>query len=510
MILIENGTIVGSKESFRGDILIDGEKIRRIFRTDGAPAGAAEQGAGTAEQITGAAGQNSGTAGQSSGAAEQNRFGTGTASEKARLISEEGAALTRVDAAGKLIFPGFIDAHTHFDLHVAGTVTCDDFASGTRAAVSGGTTTIIDFGTQYPGETLEEGLKNWKDKAAAGCSCDYGIHMSITDWNEEARKQCQNMMDEGVSTFKLYMTYDTKVDDETLYEILKRLKEVGGITGVHCENSGLIAGLQKDLAAGETLASVSSHYKSRPAAAEAEAINRLLHIAEVVDTPVVDVHLTCEEGLEEIRAARKRGQTVFVETCPQYLTMTQDLYDLPGFEGAKYVISPPLRRKSDNEALWKAIADGEIQTVSTDHCAFTEKQKELGRGDFRKLPGGMPGVETRGEVIYSEGVAKGRISKEKMCEVLSENPARLYGLYPEKGIIAEGADADLVILDPARTKTITKETQVSRCDYAPLEGLVISGVIEDVYLRGGLTAREGKVLLENRGHFLRRKKFMPV
>lgn len=467
MLLLKNGTLVGSHESYAGDILIEGEKIAKIFRRENA---------------------------------EEERTYLASLPEKPQ---EE-------DLSGKLVFPGFIDAHTHFDLHVAGTVTCDDFASGTQAAVSGGTTTIIDFGTQYPGETLEEGLQNWLKKASVGCACDYGIHMSITDWNEEASRQCQTMMDEGVTTFKLYMTYDTQVDDKTLYQILKRLKEVGGITGVHCENSGLIAGLQQDLIDAGDQESVPSHYRSRPAAAEAEAINRLLHIAEVVDTPVIDVHLTCAEGLEEIRQARRRGQTVYVETCPQYLTMTQDLYDLPGFEGARYTISPPLRTKKDNDILWKAIADGEIQTISTDHCAFTLAQKELGRHDFRKLPGGMPGAETRGEVIFSEGVMKKRITKEKMCEVLSKNPAKLYGLYPRKGVIAEGADADLVVIDPAREKKITRETQVSRSDYAPLEGMMIQGVIEDVYLRGVLAAQEGKVLEKSRGMFLRRKPFMPL
>ena len=468
MRLIQYGTIVSPEGSYSGDLLLRGEKIWRIF-----PAGQEK--------------------------------------EEEAFLNSLSEQPERTDARGKLIFPGFIDAHTHFDLHVAGTVTCDDFASGTRAAVCGGTTSIIDFGTQYPGETLEEGLRNWQKKAAVGASCDYGFHMSITDWNEESRRDCQKMMEEGVSSFKLYMTYDTKVDDETIYEILLRLRELGGITGVHCENSGLIAGLQKALSADpETKGKVSSHCLSRPAAAEAEAINRLLHIAEVADSPVIDVHLSCGEGLEEIRAARRRGQTVFVETCPQYLTQTAALYSLPGFEGAKYVISPPLRTEKDAEALWTALREKEIQTVSTDHCAFTLAQKALGKEDFRKLPGGMPGVETRGELMYSEGVAKGRLSKERLCAVLSENPAKLYGLYPEKGVIREGSDADLVILNPARKKTIRAAAQVSRCDYAPFEGMELSGVIEEVYLRGALTVKDGALLIEKRGKFLKRRKFEAV
>ena len=434
MILIENGTLVSPRESFPGDILVEGEKIKKIFRKD-SPNFQAEK--------------------------------------DAALASEN--AVEKIDAGGKLIFPGFIDCHTHFELHVAGTVTCDDFPSGTKAAISGGTTSIVDFGTQYKGETLMEGFKNWQKKADLGASCDYGFHMSISDWNEEASKQCQDMMDEGLSTFKVYMTYDMQVDDEE-----------------------------------STKKSVSSHYLSRPDDAEAEAINRMLYIADVVDTPIIDVHLTCEKGLNEIREARKRGQVVFAETCPQYLTMTEDLYKSDFETSARYVIAPPLRKKSDQEALWKALADGEIQTICTDHCSFTLAQKDLGKEDFRKIPGGMPGVETRGEVIFSEGVVKGRISKERMAALLSENPAKLYGMYPEKGILQEGSDADIVLLDPNKKKTIRKEDQVSRSDYAPLEGLEIQGCIEEVFLRGKLVAKGGKVLLENQGKYLKRKKFQPV
>ena len=414
-VFIKGGKIVNSKESFDADILIEDEKISKIFKNG----------------------------------------------EAAKL--DEGTKI--VDASGKLIFPGFIDAHTHFDLHVAGTVTCDNFYSGTRAAISGGTTTIIDFGTQYKGETLNEGMDNWLKKAEDGVFCDYGIHMSISDWNEEAKRQCQDMMDRGVTTFKIYLTYDILLHDNEAFEVLQRLKEVGAITGVHCENAGLIFALQQEFVEAGLQNKVSSHYKTRPAAAEAEAINRILHLAEVAGSDIIDVHLTCKEGLDEIRAARERGQKVYAETCPQYLTMTNSLYELPGFEGAKYVIAPPLREQADIDELWKAIADGEIQTVATDHCSFTSEQKKLGMEDFRKIPGGMPGVETRGIVMYSEGVAAGRISAEKMCEVLCENPAKLYGLYDRKGFIEEGFDADIVILDPNAQTKITAAAQVSKCDY---------------------------------------------
>lgn len=246
-----------------------------------------------------------------------------------------GADAEVVDVSGCLLFPGFIDAHTHFDLHVAGTVTADDFYTGTKAAIGGGTTTIVDFGTQYPGETLAQGLANWHEKADGKCSCDYGFHMSITEWNPEISREVQDMMDEGITSFKLYMTYDTQVDDQTIFSILRRLKEVGGITGVHCENSGMIAALQAEAKTAGRMG-VSSHPATRPAAAEAEAIGRLLRLAEVVDIPVVVVHLTCREGYDVILEARRRGQKVYVETCPQYLLMDDSLYELPGMEGAKY------------------------------------------------------------------------------------------------------------------------------------------------------------------------------
>ena len=455
--LIQGGTIISSKGKRKADLLIEGEKIVRI-----------------AEKI-------------------------GTA--------ECGNEVKVVDAAGKLVFPGFIDAHTHFDLFVAGTNTCDDFASGTRAAVSGGTTTIIDFANQYRGESLHEVLANWHKRAAKGCSCDYSYHMSIAEWNEEISKECQDMMNEGITTFKCYMTYpDNMLDDETLFKVLKRLREVGGITGVHCENAGLIDALREEYSGDTRISRVSSHYLTRPAAAEAEAINRLLHLAEVADTPVIDVHLTSEEGLIEIRQARRRGQTVYAETCPQYLCLDCSLLDTENFSGAAYVCAPPLRTKHDNEVLWKALADGEIQTVSTDHCAFTWQQRLAGEHDFRKIPGGLSGVEYRIPLLYSEGVAKGRISAEKLCEVCAENPAKLYGLYPQKGILAEGSDADIVIIDPEKKRTLGVKTQVSNCDYCNYEGKEVQGVLEQVYLRGTLVAAEGRVVHENLGHFQRRKK----
>lgn len=416
-------------------------------------------------------------------------------------LEAAGARVVPVD--GKLLFPGFIDAHTHFDLHVAGTVTADDFETGTKAAIRGGTTTVIDFGTQYPGETMKEGLDNWHKKADGRSSCDYGFHMSITEWNEDLSREIDDMIAAGVTSFKLYMTYDTQVDDRTIFQILKRLKEVHGITGVHCENSGLIAALQEEAGQrGET--GVASHPATRPAAAEAEAINRLLRLAQIAEAPVVVVHLTCEEGLKVIEEARERGQEVYAETCPQYLLMDDSLYHLPGFEGARYVCAPPLRKPSDEARLWQALKDGEIQTVSTDHCSFTLEQKELGKDDFTKIPGGMPGVETRGILMYSEGVAAGRIDEAQMCRLLSENPARLYGLYPRKGVLAPGSDADIVVIDPSAEDVITVKDQITNVDYAPFEGKKVEGRIEQVYLRGELAVDAHQVVQTGLGRYIPR------
>ena len=451
---ITGGTIVNGSGRFPGDVLVEEGKIRAL---------------GTPDEIAGLCG---------------------------------GDACTRVDASGCLVFPGFIDAHTHFDLHVAGTVTADDFATGTRAAIKGGTTTIVDFATQYPGESLAQGLANWNQKAEGKCSCDYGFHMSITEWTPEISREVADMMEAGVTSFKLYMTYDTQVDDKTIFQILRRLREAGGIAGVHCENSGMIAALQDEARAAGRMG-VASHPATRPAAAEAEAIDRLLRLAETADTPVIVVHLTCGEGLSVIRRARERGQKVYAETCPQYLLMDDSLYGLGGMEGAKYVCAPPLRTKQDQACLWQALASGEIQTISTDHCSFTKEQKTAGEEDFAKTPCGMPGAEERPALIWQFGVNEERITPEQMCIYLSENPAKLYHLYPWKGALIPGADADIVVWDPDTEWTLSAEDQQSACDYCPMEGTTIRGRAEQVYLRGTLAAENGKILVEKAGTYVR-------
>ena len=449
--LLKGGVIVRGDGSFPADLLMDGEKILRI-------------------------GEN---------------------------LSSEGAEV--VDVRGKLLFPGFIDAHTHFDLDVCNTTTADNFDTGTRSAVCGGTTTIIDFACPNKGESLQYGLDLWHRKADGRASCDYGFHMTIDDWNEAIRAELPRMLAQGVSSFKMYMTYPAMmIGDKDMFFAFEALKEAGGVAGVHCENAGVIDALiEEHLRAGKT--GPASHPACRPNALEAEAVAHLLRITEVADVPVIIVHLSTKEALAEVASARARGQKVYVETCPHYLLLDQTCYFDPDYsQSARFVCAPPLRTKQDQEALWQALADGTIQTVSTDHCSFTLRQKDAGRGDFTKIPGGLPGVQTRGALLYSAGVAEGRITKEQLCRLLSENPAKLYGLYPRKGTLTEGSDADIVVYDPQADTVITAQAQSANVDYTPFEGFRTHGSVAQVYLRGQLAAEHGRSVLGPVGQFLSR------
>ena len=412
-----------------------------------------------------------------------------------------------VDVTGKLLLPGFIDAHTHFDLDVCNTTTADDFDSGTRSAIRGGTTTVVDFACPNKGESLHYGLDLWHKKADGKCWCDYGFHMTIDDWNEDIEREIDDMYAAGISSFKMYMTYPAMmIGDEAMYKALKKLKEKGGICGVHCENSGVINALiAEKRAAGAT--GVASHPETRPDFLEAEAVGRLLRIAQAVDIPVVIVHLTNAAALAEVHAARRRGQKVYVETCPQYLVLDDSVYYNEDYSrAARYVCAPPLRKSADCRALWAGLRRGEIQTVSTDHCSFTLEQKEAGRGDFTRIPGGLPGVEARGELVYSFGVATRKISLAAMCRVLSENPAKLYGMFPRKGVIAPGADADIVVYDPRADHILRAEDMVSRAGYTPYEGFVTRGSIAQVWLRGRLMVEDGQVVGDRMGQYILRGK----
>lgn len=419
---------------------------------------------------------------------------------------EEGDA-EEINVEGKLLFPGFIDGHTHFDLEVAGTVTADDFETGTRAAILGGTTLVIDFASQDKGgHTLKEGLEKWHKKADGKCSCDYSFHMSIVEWNKETEKEIQDMIEEGITSFKLYMTYPAMmVEDRDLYKILKKLNEYGCFAGVHCENAGVIDALIEE-AKKEGRLGPENHPLVRPDTMEAEAVHRLLVIAKEAGAPVMVVHLTNKKAYEEIVKARENGQTVFAETCPQYLLLDDSAYSKPDFGGAVYVCAPPLRKKEDQDCLWKALAKGEIQTVATDQCSFTLEQKAMGKDDFTKIPGGLPGVQTRGTLLYTYGVREGKITVEQMCRLLSENPAKLYGIYPKKGALLEGSDGDIVIFDPEKESVISAKTHAYNTDNNPFEGFALHGDIDKVFLRGNLVVEGGKVVKEKTGEYVKRGK----
>ena len=451
--LFKNGTVVSGRGTRRADVLVENEKILQVGRNLSDPLARA------------------------------------------------------IDVTGKLLMPGFIDAHTHFDLDVCNTTTIDDFDSGTKSAIRGGTTTIVDFACPNKGESLHHGLDLWHRKADGKCWCDYGFHMTIDDWNAEIEKEIDDMYAAGISSFKMYMTYPAMmIGDEAMYKALKKLKEKGGICGVHCENSGVINALiEEKKAAGEM--GVSSHPETRPDFLEAEAVSRLLRIAQAVDIPVVIVHLTNAATLAEVTAARRRGQKVYVETCPQYLVLDDSVYYNEDFSrAARYVCAPPLRKPEDCRALWAGLRKGDIQTISTDHCAFTLAQKDAGRGDFTKIPGGLPGVEARGELVYSFGVTTRKISLATMCKVLSENPAKLYGMFPRKGVIAPGADADIVVYDPQADHILRAEDMVSRAGYTPYEGFVTHGSVSQVWLRGKLMVENGHVIGEQEGQYIVRGK----
>lgn len=434
------------------------------------------------------------------------RIVSGTGTRRADLVVEDekvvevgrgaGRASDRtVDVSGCLLFPGFLDAHTHLDLEVSGTVTADGFPSGSRAALRGGTTTILDFAAPDKGEGLRHGLARWHQKADGRTFCDYGFHMTIDDWDDRIREELPAMFAAGISSFKMYFTYPAMMlSDGEIYQALKALGRYGGICGFHCENASVIdAMIGERLAAGER--SPASHPLTRPPILEAEAVARLMRIAQAAEQPVIVVHLTSEDALEEVRRARARGQTVYVETCPQYLLLDESVYFQEEFsDAARYVCAPPLRRKQHQEILWRALRRGEIQTVSTDHCSFTLEQKDRGRDDLTKIPGGLPGVETRGELIWTYGVTRHRIDAGRMCQVLCEAPAKLYGLYPRKGHLSPGADADIVVYDPKADHTIRAEDQISKAGYTPYEDFPISGGIRQVWLRGSLRVEEGKIL----------------
>ena len=418
---------------------------------------------------------------------------------------EAGAGDAVCEAAGCLVFPGFIDAHTHLDMDSGTTVTADDFASGSRAAACGGTTTLVDFATQERGGTLRDALDAWHRKAEGKCACNYAFHMAVTDWNEQTRAELPQMFERGVTSFKAYYAYDNlRLDDAQMYDLLSALRPFGGVLGVHCENGTLVNRLQREqLEKGVT--GPAGHPASRPPVVEAEAIRRLCAVAKLADSPVHIVHLSSAEGLEEVRRARAAGQKVWAETCPQYLLLDESRYHLEGFEGAKYVMSPPLRSPADREALRAAVLDGEIDTISTDHCSYRfSDQKALGRDDFTRIPNGAPGIEHRPALIYTSFVASGLMSAAQMCRLLSENQAKLFGMWPHKGQLAQGADADITVWDPQARWVIRAEAQHQNVDYTPYEGFEAAGRARAVYVGGQLAAKDGEPSGASAGRYVKR------
>ncbi|EOH92178.1 dihydropyrimidinase [Enterococcus haemoperoxidus ATCC BAA-382] len=413
-----------------------------------------------------------------------------------------------VDVSGCFLLPGFIDAHTHLELNNGkGSMgTADNFYTGSKAAVAKGTTTVIDMATPSKGSSLKDCLKVWDQLARGNSSCDYTYHMSIIEWNPSIKAEINEMIDAGITSFKMYMAYDNlRTTDGEIFEAMSEIRKFQGMLGIHCENGDMVNKMiAKFVAEGKR----SPHYHplTRPDSVEAEAVERYLMIADLVGLSVNIVHLSSKRSLEAVQRARARNQKVYVETCPQYLVLDDHLYDGPEFEGAKYVCSPPLRKISDQKALWDGVINGQVNTISTDHCSFNfEGQKTIGKDDFSKIPNGMPGVETRPELIYTYGVTTGKISLERMIGLLSEDIAKQFSMYPQKGIIQVGSDADIVVWDPNTTGIISATTQLQNVDYTPYDGMQTTGSAKSVYLRGQKIAEEGQVVLEKQGKFIFRK-----
>ena len=423
----------------------------------------------------------------------------------------DAAGAKTIEARGLIAVPGGIDVHTHFDMPFMGATTADDFQTGSTGAVFGGTTSVVDFAIQKRGESLREALDTWHGKAEGKSLVDYAFHMIIVDLPEKRVKEMDDMVKEGVSSFKLFMAYPGifMSDDATIFRALMRTKENGGMICMHAENGGVIDVLvQKALAMGQI--EPKYHALTRPMSAEAEATRRAIALSEMAGTPIYFVHLSAGDAMDEVRRARERGLPVFAETCPQYLYLSYEDYERPGFEGAKFVMSPPLRPKGNEERLWKGLVRNDLQVVSTDHCSFCMKAtpkkpgKELGKESFAKIPNGAPGVETRMLLLW-DGVSKGKITANRFVEITSTTPAKLFGLYPRKGHLSPGGDADIVLINPKKKHTITAKEHHTAADYNPYEGKTVDGSIAHVFIRGKHMIDGGKFVgSKSHGQFLRR------
>ena len=412
-----------------------------------------------------------------------------------------------VDAKGKLVIPGGIDPHTHMELPFGGTAASDDFETGTRAAAFGGTTTIIDFAVQYKGQSLNQALDAWFKKAEAKTCIDYGFHMICTDLPDDRLPEMKDLIRQGISSFKLFMAYPGVflVDDATIYKAMQTAGNAGGLICMHAENGVVIDAIVKAaLAEGKT--APKYHALTRPTKAEAEGVHRAIALAEMAQAPVYIVHLSCKDSLDEVVRARDNGLPAYAETCPQYLFLDYSVYERPGFEGAKWVMTPPIREKWNQAELWRGLRMNDLQVISTDHCPFCFKeQKELGKNDFSKIPNGGPGVENRMSLVFNGGVAEGRISLNRFVELTSTAAAKIFGLFPRKGTIAVGSDDDIVIFDPEEEMTISVKNSHMNVDYSGYEGMRVRGVTKTVLSRGEVIIDNGKYLGKvGRGEFLKR------
>ncbi|GEC88444.1 dihydropyrimidinase [Brevibacillus brevis] len=454
---IRNGTVVTASDTYQADILIEGEKVVAI--------------------------------------------GSNLDGKDAEII----------DATGYYVFPGGIDPHTHLDMPFGGTVTSDNFYTGTKAAAFGGTTSIIDFCLTNKGEPLHSSISTWHEKARGKAVIDYGFHLMVSDANDQVLEELGAVVrNEGITSLKVFMAYKNVLmaDDETLFKTLVRAKELGALVQVHAENGDVLDYLIKQaIAKGQT--DPVYHAYTRPPEAEGEATGRAIALTALADAQLYVVHVSCAEAVRRIAEAREKGWNVYGETCPQYLVL--DITDLqkPGFEGAKYVWSPPLREKWNQDVLWNALKNGILQTVGSDHCSFNfSGQKELGLGDFTKIPNGGPIIEDRMRLLFSEGVAKDKISLNQFVDMTSTKVAKLFGMFPQKGTIAVGSDADIVLFDPTLKRTISVETHHMNVDYNPFEGMVVNGDIISVLSRGSFVIRDQQFVGQaGAGRFVKRSTF---
>ncbi len=411
-----------------------------------------------------------------------------------------------VRANGQYVFPGGVDVHTHFELPFMGTVSADDFKTGTKAALCGGTTTIIDFIIPAKGKPLAEAVEAWQAKAKKAVA-DFGFHMAITEFNEAVAKEIPSIIRKGVTSFKCFMAYKgaLQIDDGQIIGVFNAVGKHGGLLMVHAENGDMIDVLTREFTAKGKL-SPEYHWRAHPALAEEEAVHRIIELSRFTDQPIYIVHLSSADGLEKVKEAVAKGYKVFAETCPQYLLLPADLYLKPGFQGAKWVMSPPLRPADHLEKMWEGLGRGYIKTVATDHCSFNYKgQKDMGRDNFAKIPNGIPSIGDRFNLLYTYGVGKGRLSLTRFVDVACTAPAKLFGMYPKKGSIVVGGDADLVLFDPEAKGVVSVKTSQHNVDYSAYEGMKLKGMPVAVMLRGKFAVRNGKYVGEQGpGRFIAR------